>query len=93
MSKQSKNLLNLVNYSFNIVNVKLEVELYKIMEREKLTNAGLASKLGISPSMLCLVLTGYKKPGRRFLQGLAIHYPDVCLKYLQDRVPVNPQQA
>jgi hypothetical protein len=69
--------------------MKLQTELYKIMERERLTNAGLASKLEISPSMLCLVLTGCKKPGRRFLQGLAIHYPDVCLKYLQVRIPAN----
>ncbi len=54
------------------------------MQQEKLTNAKLASKLSISPSMLCLVLIGDKKPGRRFLQGLAMHYPDICLKYLRD---------
>jgi len=69
--------------------MKLQSELYSIMEKEKLTNARLASKLGVSPSMLCLVLTGNKKPGRRFLQGLAVHYPDICLKYLQDRIPAN----
>jgi len=64
--------------------MNLEAELYNIMRKENLTNAKLASKLGISPSMLCLVLTGCKKPGRRFLQGLASHYPDICLKYLQE---------
>jgi len=78
-------LLISVNISFIIVNMKLEAELYKIMQQEKLTNAKLASKLGVSPSMLCLVLTGDKNPGRRFLQGLAQHYPDVCLKYLQEQ--------
>ncbi len=81
----------LVNYSFNIVNMKLQAELYRIMQQEKLTNARLANKLGISPSMLCLVLTGDKKPGRRFLQGLAMHYPDICLKYLRDQTPAQPQ--
>jgi hypothetical protein len=89
MSKLSKHILHSVNNLFTIVTVQLQAELYKIMAREKLTNAGLAAKLEISPSMLCLVLTGCKKPGRRFLQGLAVHYPDVCLKYLQDRVPAN----
>ncbi|MGA2158420.1 MAG: helix-turn-helix transcriptional regulator [Dehalococcoidia bacterium] len=69
--------------------MKLESELYNIMRQEKLTNAKLAAKLGISPSMLCLVLTGDKKPGRRFLQGLATNYPDICLKYLQDRIPAR----
>lgn len=65
--------------------MKLQAELYNIMRQEKLTNAKLAAKLGVSPSMLCLVLTGEKKPGRRFLQGLALNYPDICLKYLQDK--------
>jgi len=83
--------LILVNYSFNIVKMKLQAELYRIMQQEKLTNARLASKLGISPSMLCLVLIGDKKPGRRFLQGLATHYPDICLKYLRDQTPAQPQ--
>ena len=69
--------------------MKLQAELYKIMHQEKLTNARLATKLGISPSMLCLVLTGDKKPGRRFLGGLAVHYPDICLKYLQDQTPTK----
>ena len=82
-------ILILVNILFNIVNMRLETELYKIMQKEKLTNAKLAAKLGISPSMLCLVLTGDKKPGRRFLQGLASNYPDICLKYLQDRIPAR----
>jgi hypothetical protein len=41
--------------------------------------------------MLCLVLIGDKKPGRRFLQGLATHYPDICLKYLRDQTPAQPQ--
>jgi hypothetical protein len=80
-----------VNNLFNIVNMKLQAELYRIMQQEKLTNAKLASKLSISPSMLCLVLIGDKKPGRRFLQGLAMHYPDICLKYLRDRTPAQPQ--
>ena len=82
-----------VNNLFIIVNMKLQAELYRIMQQEKITNARLASKLGISPSMLCLVLIGDKKPGRRFLQGLANHYPDICLKYLRDQTPANPQGA
>jgi transcriptional regulator with XRE-family HTH domain len=73
--------------------MKLETELYNIMQQEKLTNAKLASKLGISPSMLCLVLTGDKNPGRRFLQGLAQHYPDICLKYLQDQIPAKTSNS
>jgi hypothetical protein len=91
MSKSIKKVLILVNIPFNIVKMKLQSELYRIMQQEKLTNARLAIKLGISPSMLCLVLTGDKKPGRRFLQGLAMHYPDICLKYLRDQVPTKPQ--
>jgi transcriptional regulator with XRE-family HTH domain len=76
---------------FIIVNMKLQSELYKIMQQENLTNAKLAAKLGISPSMLCLVLTGTKKPGRRFLQGLATQYPDICLKYLQEQMVARAQ--
>ena len=91
MSKSIKKVLILVNFLFIIVNMKLQSELYRIMQQEKLTNARLATKLGISPSMLCLVLTGDKKPGRRFLQGLAMHYPDICLKYLREQVPTKPQ--
>jgi predicted transcriptional regulator len=91
MSKSIKKVLILVNYLFIIVNMKLQSELYRIMQQEKLTNARLATKLGISPSMLCLVLTGDKKPGRRFLQGLAMHYPDICLKYLREQIPAQPQ--
>jgi hypothetical protein len=91
MSKSTKKVLILVNIPFNIVKMKLQSELYRIMQQEKLTNARLALKLGISPSMLCLVLTGDKKPGRRFLQGLAMHYPDICLKYLRDQIPTKPQ--
>jgi hypothetical protein len=91
MPKSIKKVLILVNIPFNIVKMKLQSELYRIMQQEKLTNARLAIKLGISPSMLCLVLTGDKKPGRRFLQGLAMHYPDICLKYLRDQVPTKPQ--
>jgi hypothetical protein len=91
MSKSIKKVLILVNIPFNIVKMKLQSELYRIMQQEKLTNARLALKLGISPSMLCLVLTGDKKPGRRFLQGLAMHYPDICLKYLRDQIPTKPQ--
>jgi|GEM_PF-464076 len=91
MSKSIKKVLILVNFLFIIVNMKLQSELYRIMQQEKLTNARLATKLGISPSMLCLVLTGDKKPGRRFLQGLAMHYPDICLKYLREQIPTKPQ--
>jgi hypothetical protein len=43
--------------------------------------------------MLCLVLTGDKNPGRRFLQGLAQHYPDICLKYLQDQIPAKQRNS
>ena len=89
--KSPHNLLKIVNFLFNIVNMKLETELYKIMHQESLTNAKLAAKLGVSPSMLCLVLTGNKKPGRKFLQGLAVHYPDMCLKYLQSHMPTKTQ--
>jgi len=89
MPKSIKKVLILVNIPFNIVKMKLQSELYRIMQQEKLTNARLATKLGISPSMLCLVLTGDKKPGRRFLQGLAMHYPDICLKYLRDQIPTQ----
>jgi len=73
--------------------MKLQSELYNNMQQEKLTNAKLAAKLGISPSMLCLVLTGNKKPGRRFLQGLAVHYPDICLKYLQGAILTGTQNS
>lgn len=54
------------------------------MQQENLNHARLAKKLGVSPAMLCVVLSGNRKPGRRFLQGLAVNYPDVCLKFLQD---------
>ncbi|MCK9569842.1 helix-turn-helix domain-containing protein [Candidatus Pacearchaeota archaeon] len=64
--------------------MKLYEELLKILQNENLTQRALAMKLGISGTMFSLVMNNPKyKPGRKFLKGLAVHYPDVCLKYLQ----------
>jgi transcriptional regulator with XRE-family HTH domain len=56
---------------------------------QQLTVEDMARTLGISPSMLGMVYSGQRNPGRRFLQGVLRAYPhlrnEVYLFLLRDR--------
>jgi transcriptional regulator with XRE-family HTH domain len=46
-----------------------------IQRNEQLTIKGMALRLGVSPSMLRMVYSGRRSPGRKFLRGVLRAFP------------------
>ena len=48
-----------------------------IQRNEQLTIKGMALRLGVSPSMLRMVYSGRRSPGRKFLRGVLRAFPEL----------------
>jgi transcriptional regulator with XRE-family HTH domain len=48
-----------------------------IQRNEQVTIKGMALRLGVSPSMLRMVYSGRRSPGRKFLRGVLRAFPEL----------------
>ena len=56
--------------------------LQQFLDAENITQAQLADTLGVARAGISHILSGRNRPGFDFLEGMALHYPQVSLDWL-----------
>ena len=56
--------------------------LQQFLDAENITQAQLADTLGVARAGVSHILSGRNRPGFDFLEGMALHYPQVSLDWL-----------
>ena len=56
--------------------------LQQFLDAENITQAQLADTLGVARAGISHILSGRNRPGFDFLEGMALHYPEISLDWL-----------
>ena len=60
----------------------MDKRLQQFLNAENITQAQLADTLGVARAGISHILSGRNKPGFDFLEGIALHYPEVSMDWL-----------
>jgi transcriptional regulator with XRE-family HTH domain len=60
----------------------MDKRLQQFLNAENITQAQLADTLGVARAGISHILSGRNKPGFDFLEGIALHFPQVSMDWL-----------
>jgi len=60
----------------------MDKRLQQFLDAEHISQAQLADTLGVARASVSHILSGRNRPGFDFLEGIAIHFPDISMDWL-----------